>query len=98
MKATILPIKGKYYGTEIKVEFSEGLYEIVRFTGFSDYEPSVRELLKAGHDHIDWVSNKEIDDGWGGKCKIKDAGLFTDHYEKNSTYLRALKFVVKINS
>jgi len=47
MKAKLRPLKGKYYGTEIEIDFEDGSdKEIIKFWNTDGFEPSIRELQK----------------------------------------------------
>ena len=89
MKVELEPLEGKYYGTIINTE--HGHIEIW-FHG--DFIPSDRELASCGFTRKDWDENILIDDGWGGKEKIRSSDLIdSGHYENQITYRTALKIV-----
>lgn len=91
MKAKILELSGKYYGTEIEVIFNSGeetTFEVWHSTGV----PSERSLSELGCTIDDWKSNKSIDDGWGGKCSVREM-ICDSHYESQETY-ELCKFIV----
>ena len=47
MKAKILPLEGKYYGTIVEITYKGYKYQI-ELWGDADFEPSERELAKWG--------------------------------------------------
>ena len=93
MKAEIRPLCSKYYGTIIDI-FGEHETEIHLWC-CADYIPSERELKQSGYTLEDWKNNIEIDDGWGGKMKIRDLDITCDcHFESQWTYELA-QFICK---
>jgi hypothetical protein len=100
MKATLLPLKGKYYGTEIQVKFQDaGEAQEIRLWDSTGFEPSTRQLEKHGYTQVQWDNNEEVNDGHGGLINIKLLDIVTDsHFESKITYQRALELVEKINS
>ena len=99
MKAVLMPLEGKYYDTEILLDFEDG-YEkqVITLSGNGYYEPSIRELNRHGITQEQWDNNEELDNGWGGKTPIQDMDLFDSHYERKATYERALSLIEKINA
>jgi hypothetical protein len=99
MKATLKPLTGKYYGTEVVIDFQDGeSVEVLKLWNNSDFQPSVRELDKHGYTQEQWDNNEEVDNGWGGKTEIRKMDLTSDsHFESKLTYERALKLVNLIN-
>ena len=97
MKAIIRPIEGKYYGTEIDIQTDSGREAHLR-VWVACGEPSIRELQERGFTKDDWENNVDIDDGWGGKEKIRNAGFLCDsHYECKESLEIAQKIVSAIN-
>jgi hypothetical protein len=102
MKAEILPLGGKYYGTKIKVR--DGKYEYrFKLWNIASCEPSDREL--EGICTIEqWRANERIvdedcDDSWYPSgipaqelCDVGDG-----HFESRETYAAAIKIVNAIN-
>jgi len=99
MKAKLMPLKGKYYGTEIEIHFEDGEdKEVFKLWNTGNFEPSIRELEAYGYTQEQWNNNEEVDNGWGGKTKIQEMDLTCDsHFESKLTYERALKIIDKIN-
>lgn len=100
MKAEILPLDGKYYGTEIKV--SDGEYEYhFKLWNNASFEPSDRELGdKCTIEQ--WRENEElpIEDGWGSDtCPAQDyVDVGDGHFESRETYKLAQIITEAINS
>jgi len=93
MKATIRPLKGKYYGTEIDIVTDSG-NEALLTVWVACGSPSDREIESWGHTRADWEANLEIDDGWGGKKRIQSADYLCDsHYECEESLMIAKKIV-----
>jgi hypothetical protein len=82
----ILPLKGKYYGTEIHVEHGPlaGMeFKLWKSTG----NPSDRQLAQWGVTRVQWDNNDSIECGFGEMVKVRDAGLICDsHYESQETF------------
>jgi hypothetical protein len=55
-KAKILPLDGKYYGTEIKVETHDDSFDITVWW-MGDFTPSDRELKQCGMSLDEWHEN-----------------------------------------
>ena len=101
MKASLLPLEGKYYGTVIYVS-SAGHETTFEVWDSADYQPSDRELARAG------VTRQQYDDNailsyedFGGevypvsareRCEVCDS-----HFESQWTYELAKKIVAAIN-
>ena len=96
MKAEILPLSGKYYGTEIKV--SDGQHEHhFKLWSNASFEPSDRELGDICTIE-QWRRDEEIDNGgevWTAKDFI-DVG--DGHFESRETYKLAQIITEAINS
>src|SRR5690606_30597007 len=99
MKAILKPLTGKYYGTEIQIDFQDGgNTETIKLWDTGDFTPSVRELELWGYTEQQWENNELVDNGWGGKTPIKQMDLTCDsHFESKLTYQRALKLLNLIN-
>jgi hypothetical protein len=96
MKAKLLPLKGKYYGTEIELyELGGTNRDTAEFSiWIASGEPSIRELTEWGVSQKEWDANGIVDDGWGGTAPVKSVGHLCDsHYECALTY-RVAKIVV----
>lgn len=94
MKAELLPLDGKYYGT--RIDITDGAAKIGSINlWFSDYAPSGRELEVYGVTREQWDNNSvEVDDGWGGKCKIRDADLFPNSHHETVKTLEVARIIV----
>ncbi len=109
MKAKLLDLKGKYYGTIIEiVDDNNNKYEINLWNN-SEAKPSVRELKKAELDCTpeQWAANEIVDykdyEGSGQftlvKMRAKEALEINDgHYESQATYVAAQQIIYRINS
>jgi len=100
MRATLRPLEGKYYGTEIELHFEDGEgKEVIKFWNSGDYTPSIREIESWGYTPEQWDDNEIVDDGDGTMVQIRKLGLICDsHFESKLTYERAIKIVNVINS
>ena len=100
MKAKLRPLRGKYYGTEIEIDFEDGSdIEVIKFWNTDGFEPSIRELNKQFITQEQWDNNVIVDDGWGGKINVRELDLMYDsHFESKLTYERALKVIEVINN
>ena len=90
MKATLLPLLGKYYGTEIEIYFEDdpnSHTETLTLWDTTGFIPSIRYLEKYGYTQEDWDSGRTDDDF-----------ICDSHFESKLTYERALKLVNLINS
>ena len=102
VKARLLPLNDKYYGTEIVIVDDYGFEYYVSLCNPGNWEPSDRELdgictIEQWRNN-DWLPN--ITDGWTGKKGIyaKEAvDLCDDHFESRNTYELARKLVELIN-
>lgn len=98
-KARLLPLKGKYYGTEVEVKFLNG-----KKTGFSiwvnnSYVPSEREVVRCGYTMDQYKKNEMVDNGWKGKCTVKEAmDICDDHFESAESFELANFIVESINN
>lgn len=83
MIATINPLKGKYYGTIIVIDFEDGGHlEEIKLWDSGDWKPSQRELEKYKMNLTQWEDEDMSCDG---------------HFESILTYNRATKLVALIN-
>jgi hypothetical protein len=97
IKASLLPLQGKYYGTIVRLHFEKKLFQEIKIWGNVDYEPSIRELKEYELTRQDWKTNKLIDNGFGGKSGCRELGLFSDHFESRSDYHIAMEIVKALN-
>lgn len=99
MKAKLLPLKQKYYCTEIEIDFQDGgSKEILKLNDDSNSDPSIRELKSLGYTQKQWNDNIIITDGWNNKVKIRESDIInSDHFENKLTYNRALDIISKLN-
>ena len=98
MKATIRPLKGKHYGTEIEV-VDGSISTVINVWCNADYVPSDRELEKLDATRQDWDNNVEIDDGWGGKIHIRSSDIACGgHFESKWQHELCKKIVAAINT
>jgi hypothetical protein len=99
MKAKLKPLTGKYYGTEIEIDFEDGSdKEVIKFWNTYGLEPSKRELELFGYTQEQWDKNELIDNGYNGMTPIKQMDLICNsHFESKLTYERALKVIAAIN-
>lgn len=98
MKAILLPLSGKYYGTEIRILDDDGepITDINIWLNGGD--PSKRELKSWGYTEQQWEQNELVDNGYDGKSYIRSMGLIGDsHYETKKSYEYALRIVEKLN-
>ena len=102
MKAELMPLEGKYYGTLIKV--TDGKEEIsFKLWNSADFKPSDRELESCGVTREQYENNEIVgreklgNEEWEvtarEQCEICDS-----HFESEWTYKLALKLVDAINS
>ncbi|MBQ19132.1 MAG: hypothetical protein CMD31_00090 [Flavobacteriales bacterium] len=61
MKAELKPLKGKYYGTKIKVIDDNGTEAYIEIWDSGDYTPSKRELEADGYTERQWEENALVD-------------------------------------
>lgn len=94
MKAELMPLDGKYYGTEIKLTFDDGHEETIKLWDSGSFVPSDRELNEWGYTREQWDNNEEVNDGWGGTMRIRSADITCDgHFESRETLARAQEIV-----
>lgn len=99
MKAKLIPLNGKYYGTKIEIDFDDkGQIETLLVWETSNYNPSIRQLYKMGYTKKQWDNNEFVKDGYGGLIPIRELGIINDnHFENELSYERSLKIVNLIN-
>lgn len=90
MKAKLLPLKGKYYGTKILLEHNN-LFTEIELNIRGDYRPSIREITKFGNfSRKDYENNIQFRDSKSGDLiKLKDLiddSICDNHYETKDTY------------
>lgn len=94
IKARLLDLEGKYYGTKIEISILGYKYVITLWNNTNDHNPSDRELAKNGYTRKQWEMNSLVKDGWGGKIPIREVDIVCDsHYECRRTYELA-KYIV----
>jgi hypothetical protein len=94
MRAKLLPLKGKYYGTEIEIEYKGEVIKISLWK--TKGKPSERELQKSGYTKKQWDDNVHVDDGWGGKTSIRNIVTCDTHHESQYTYELAQEIVSRL--
>lgn len=95
MKATLLPLRGKYYGTLIEIE--DGFKYTISLWHSGSFEPSDREL--EGITIEQWRNNEEVNLAGYGYIPAKEiVEICDEHFESRETYALALKIVEKLNS
>ena len=98
MKATIQPLKGKHYGTDIEVVDGD-ISTIISVWCNADYVPSDRELEERGYTREQWDKNDIVADGWGGEIEIQSSGIICDgHFESQWQYALCQKIVKALNA
>lgn len=97
MNAKLLPLKGKYYGTEIEITDDRGTAHIITLWDNGSYVPSERELDGISED--DWRANvvQYVDPDYG-EIRAQDVVEVCDsHFESKETYELALSIMSAIN-
>jgi hypothetical protein len=80
VNATVRPLVGKHYGTEILVRHPSGRKaSITVWLPFG--APSDEELSEWDVDRSMWESNVEVADGWGGTEPIQRMFPCDNHYQ-----------------
>lgn len=99
MQARLLPLRGKYYGTEIEIQFDNGITEVVKMWNNGSYTPSDRELVDCGITRYQYNNNLIVDhDDFYGDVPAREACEICDsHFESQETYENALRLVELIN-
>lgn len=94
MKAVIDSLYGKYYGTTVRI--LDGKLKGDRISiWFASGNPSSRQIESWGHTQEEWDSDAEVDDGFGGKTRLRSGGdmICDNHYECDET-LRIAEAIV----
>lgn len=96
--AEIVPLQGKYYGTEICIVLQDSknndVKEVVNLWLESGGAPSIRELTKRGYTQDEWDTNAKV-----GLLRVRDDDcLYGTHLETRDTYNIALSIVEAINN
>lgn len=98
MKAELLPLEGKHYGSTIRVTDGRFTTEITVWEN-ADFVPSERELEALGYTMEDWINDIPVDYGFGGKVPIRQADITSDgHFESQWQYKLCRKIVDAINA
>lgn len=102
MKAKLLPLQGKYYGTEVVINFEGEEYLIELWGGTTP--PSIRELdvitPQEWEDNVDVSLHRKDVINWYGCNTIPAQDYFEicdSHFESDTTYRLAQKLVKLIN-
>lgn len=96
MKATLLPLEGKYYGTYIEIDFRDGRKKIFSISVNGAYDtctPSDRELENYGITREQWDSQKMPN----GENPCEYMGIFDCHYEHQKILEISNLVVEKLN-
>lgn len=98
MMAELLPLDGKYYGTEICIWYANNpTSNTVINIWIPEGEPSERACANWDVTQEQWRENIMVDNGWGGDSPIKTLFPNDNHYESELSYQVALKIVGGIN-
>jgi hypothetical protein len=99
MKVELKPLKGKYYGTKIKVLDDNGVEASIEIWDDGDCTPSKRELEANGYTEQQWLENALVDSGWNdSRIPIREMDIVCDsHFESKQSYELALKIVEKLS-
>lgn len=99
MKAELKPLKGKYYGTKIKVTDDNGTEATIEIWDSGDFTPSKRELESYGYTEQQWEENALVDSGWDTEIPIRETDIVCDsHFESKQSYELALKIIEKLEA
>ena len=85
MKAKLLPLSGKYYGTEIEVISDNGFEYVIKLWNSANFRPSPRELARWG----DFGTSEEY---WR-----ENDGACDGHFESLDTYNTAIRIITSID-
>lgn len=100
MRATILPLKGKYYGSEMSIEYKGHEYYIQVWER-TTFVPSKRELDNYCLTEKQWVDNEQVPVASLGKVWTEAAREILDtsdgHYEDKGTYEFLVALEEKLN-
>lgn len=98
MKAELMPLEGKYYGTIVKVTLDDGETTEIKIWHSGDYTPSERECQCAGISREQWLKNEMIDEGSDGLVEAREILEICDsHFESQVSYWLAERIVKGIN-
>ena len=101
MKAELLPLSGKYYGTKIRVVDDDGFGFEIKLWNSGNFEPSDREL-----DGVctigEWRNNKILPlvNSWTGEIGVSAKEVIEicdSHFESRVTHRMVVNLVDKIN-
>lgn len=100
MRATLLPLSGKYYGTEIEIRFDNGVTDTIELWNHGSFAPSNRELKECGLTRDQYNNNEIVDhDNFFGDIRARDALDVGDgHFESQETLENALSLIDAINT
>ena len=98
MKAKLLPLEGKHYGSIIEVSDLQYTTQIKIWEN-ADHTPSERELERHGYTTKEWSENAMVDNCFGGLEPIRSSGVVSDcHFESKWQYDLCKKIVEAINT
>ena len=96
IKAEILPLADKHYGTEIRLHLSNG--ETTRLDVWvSGGGPSEEACQQWGISRAEWLANVEVDDGWGGAGAIHRMFPCDAHYQSQYEWEVCQQIVSALN-
>lgn len=94
MKAELLPLDGKYYGTVIRITGDDGYTHIIKLWQCGSWVPSDRECAAAGITIDQWQANANVtlDNGetWPAKELLE---ICDSHFESRETHAMAEQIV-----
>lgn len=97
MKAELLPLSGKYYGTRILITDDKGYQYEIKLWNSGSWEPSDRELESGGISIEQWRSNEIIKVG-NDTISAKELVEISDsHFESRETHELANELISLIN-
>jgi hypothetical protein len=79
MNAEVLPLRGKHYGTTVRLSIDNRCYDISIWIPVGP--PSDEELADWNLTYEDWKNNVEVDDGWNGKEPIRSMFPCDSHFQ-----------------
>lgn len=93
MKAKLLPLEGKHYGSKIEITDGE-ISTIVTVWERGDGTPSERELALHGITKDQWDRNDMVDNGWGGTERVRELDMIcSSHFESEWQYQLCKKII-----
>lgn len=98
VNATIQPLGGKYYGTEITICDDKGNETEIVVWMMGDYEPSSRQIEYWGLTPAQWKAGALVDDGMGGKVPCRQELICDSHYESADGYALCEKIANALNA